>query len=136
MNTTSPVAPATPSRAIKFTSWGLRILAAAAFLAAGGAKLAGVPMMVGVFENLGIGQWFRIVTGLVEVLGGIAILVPATAGLGGLLLAITMFFAILTHLFVIGGSPVPALVLLLITATVAWLHRASLATAYGQLIRA
>jgi hypothetical protein len=32
-----------------------------------------------------------------------------------------------THLFVIGGNPVPAIVLLLITATVAWARRSQLA---------
>lgn len=132
MSTNSSVPSATTGRAIKATSWGLRILAAVAFLAAGGAKVAGVPMMVGIFEHIGIGQWFRVVTGLVEILGAIAILLPATAAFGGLLLATTMFFATLTHLFVIGGSPVPALVLLVVTATVAWLHRASLKAVLGR----
>jgi hypothetical protein len=115
-----------PSRAVKYTSLGLRLVAAAAFLAAGGAKLAGVPMMVEVFEHIGLGQWFRTVTGLVEVTGAIALLIPVTAGLAGLLLAVTMCFASFTHLFVIGGSPVPAIVLMLITASIAWLHRASI----------
>jgi len=132
MSTASSITVAAPSRATKIISWSLRILAAAAFLAAGGAKLAGVPMMVGIFETIGIGQWFRIVTGLVEITGAIAILIPASAAFGGLLLATTMFFAMLTHLFVIGGSPVPAIVLLLVTATVAWLHRASVATLLGR----
>ncbi len=86
----------------------------------------GASMMVEVFEHIGVGQWFRIVTGLVEVSAAIALLVTFTAGLGGLLLAITMVFAIFTHLFVIGGSPAPAVVLLLITASIAWLNRASL----------
>ncbi|WP_414946635.1 DoxX family protein [Serratia marcescens] len=126
MKTTFPLVTAVPSRTIKITSWVLRILAAAAFLTAGGAKLAGVPMMVGIFDQIGIGQWFRVVTGLVEVIGGIAILVPTTAGLGGLWLAVTMFFAVLTHLFIIGGNPVPALILLFITIVVTWLHRANL----------
>lgn len=126
MNTTTALRSA-PTGATKYISWALRILAAATFLAAGGAKLAGVPMMVAIYDQIGIGQWFRVVTGLVEVAGAIALLVPATAAFGGLLLAVTMFFAVLTHLFVIGGSPVPAVVLLLVTATVAWLHRASLA---------
>lgn len=93
-------------------------------------------MMVEIFDQIGIGQWFRVLTGIVEVVGGIAILVPATAALGGLLLATTMFVAVLVHLFVIGGSPVPAFVLLFITATVAWLHRASVSNAVGRLARA
>lgn len=136
MSTNSSVNPATPTKAFKIVSWGLRILAAAAFLAAGSAKLAGVPMMVAIFDHIGIGQWFRVVTGLVEVIGAIALLLPATAGIGGLLLATTMVFAALTHLFVIGGSPVPAIVLFAITATVAWLHRANVAATLGRLSRA
>lgn len=119
-------------RKARATSWALQILAAAAFLAAGGAKLAGAPMMVGIFDQIGIGQWFRIVTGLVEVIGGVAILVPATAGLGGLLLAITMVFGVLTHLMIIGGNPVPATVLLVMTGTVAFLRRASILSLLGR----
>jgi uncharacterized membrane protein YphA (DoxX/SURF4 family) len=133
MSMGSSVTSPAPSRKTKIVSWILRIVAAAAFLAAGGAKLAGVPMMVEIFDHIGIGQWFRPVTGFVEIVGGIGLLVPATAAFGGLLLAITMVFAILTHLFLIGGSPVPAIVLLLITGAIAWLHRASIAVAFGRL---
>ncbi|MDX0312580.1 DoxX family membrane protein [Sinorhizobium meliloti] len=107
-------------------SWTLRVLAGAVFLAAGGAKLAGVPMMVAIFDQIGAGQWFRILTGVVEVAGGIAILVPVTAAFGAVLLAATMVCAVLTHLVLIGGSPLPAIVLLVITSTVAWLHRRTL----------
>ncbi|WP_123366243.1 DoxX family protein [Pseudomonas brassicacearum] len=53
--------------AFKYTSLGLRLVAALAFLAAGGAKLAGVPMMVEIFEHIGLSQWFRIATGLIEI---------------------------------------------------------------------
>lgn len=130
-NTASAMPPA-PGRAFKITSWALRLLAAAVFLAAGGAKIAGLPMMVGIFDSIGLGQWLRVFTGLVEVAGAIIILLPATAAWGGLLLAVTMFFAVLIHLFVIGGSAVPAGVLLLVTAMVAWLHRASLGAALGR----
>jgi uncharacterized membrane protein YphA (DoxX/SURF4 family) len=105
--------------------WVLQILAAAAFLAAGGFKLAGNEMMVQVFGQIGIGQWFRYVTGVVEIVGAVALLVPFTAAFGGLLLAVTMLCAVGTHLFVIGGNPVPAIVLLVITASVAWFRRAS-----------
>ncbi|HBO1345082.1 DoxX family protein [Pseudomonas aeruginosa] len=126
------ITTAAPSRKMKVISWILRILAAAAFIAAGSAKLAGVPMLVAIFDQIGIGQWFRIVTGLIEVIGGIALLVPATAGLGGLLLSATMAVAVLTHLFLIGGSAVPAFVLLAITATIVWLHRDEVAARLGR----
>jgi hypothetical protein len=115
-----------PTKAVKIISWALRLLSAAAFISAGGAKLAGVPMMVAIFEQIGLGQWFRFFTGAVEIVGGIAILVPATAAFGAVVLAVTMVCAVFTHLAVIGGNPVPAVVLLVITSTVAWLHRRSL----------
>jgi putative oxidoreductase len=109
-----------------FVLWGLQIIAALAFLAAGTFKLIGAQQMVDVFQQIGVGQWFRYVTGTVEVVGGLALLRPATAGFGGLMLACTMFFATLTHVFVIGGSPLPALVLLIITSSIAWLRRAEI----------
>lgn len=131
------ISPATsPRRTVKWVSWALRILAAAVFLAAGSAKLAGVPMMVAIFDQIGIGQWFRIATGIVEVAGAIALLIPRTAAFAGLLLAVTMAFAVVTHLFVIGGSPVPAIVLLLINVAVVWLQRASIADALRHLRQA
>lgn len=114
------------NKKLRYFSLVLRLFAAVVFLAAGGAKLIGNPMMVDIFQNIGIGQWFRVVTGLVEVSLAIALLIPRLAGLASLLLAITMFFAILTHLFVIGGNPLPALILLLITLSIAWLNRTSI----------
>ena len=112
--------------------WVLQVLAAAAFLAAGSFKLIAAPQMVEIFQHIGIGQWFRIVTGVVEVVGGIALLIPAVAAFGGLLLATTMVFATLTHLFVIGGNPLPAIVLFAITATIAWLRRDRISGALGR----
>lgn len=99
--------------------WGIRILLALAFAAAGGAKLAGVPQMVQVFDAIGFGQWFRYVTGVVEVAGALLLLLPATGFWGGLLLAVTMVFGVLTHLVLIEGSAIPALVLGLLAAFVA-----------------
>lgn len=126
MNATFTQAAAAPTRTFKLISWGLRILAAVAFLGAGIAKLTGDPAMVEAFNQIGIGHWFRIVLGIVELASAVAILLPATVALGGLLLTAIMVGAVLTHLFVIGGSPAPAIVLLLITATITWLHRSRL----------
>ncbi|MGJ7527076.1 DoxX family protein [Variovorax sp. GB1P17] len=100
--------------------WGVRILLALAFGAAGASKLAGVPQMVQVFDAIGFGQWFRYVTGLVEVGGAVLLLVPATGFLGGLLLAATMVCGVATHLVLIGGNPAPAAVLALLSGFVAW----------------
>lgn len=100
--------------------WAVRLLLALAFGAAGAAKLAGVPQMVQNFELIGLGQWFRYVTGLVEITGVVLLLVPRTGFWGGLLLGVTMLCAIATHLLVLGGSAVPALVLALLCGFVAY----------------
>lgn len=100
--------------------WGIRLLLALAFLAAGGAKLAGAPMMVEVFDKIGVGQGFRLVVGVIEIFGVALLLTPRTGLLGALWLGGTMVGAVATHLFRIGGSPAPAVVLGLLCATVAW----------------
>src|SRR5687768_8586279 len=91
--------------------WSVKALLAAAFLAAGSAKLYGVPMMVQTFEHVGVGQWLRYLTGFLEVVGAVAVLIPTVAGFGGVLLAAIMVGATLTHLLVVPGSPIPAIVL-------------------------
>jgi putative oxidoreductase len=110
-----------PSRRIG--AWTLQGIVAAAFLAAGLAKLAGAPFMVGIFEQIGLGQWFRIVTGVVEVTGAVALLVPGLASIGGLWLGGTMVGAVATHLFVLHTSPAAAVVLGLLNAVIVYLRR-------------
>ncbi len=100
--------------------WTLRVLLALFFAAAGTAKLAGAAQMVQIFDHIGIGQWFRYVTGIVEVTGAILLLVPSTGFFGGLLLCVTMVFAVATHLLVIGGSPIPAIVAAVLSGFVAY----------------
>lgn len=99
--------------------WVVRILLALAFAAAAGAKLAGVPQLVQLFDAIGFGQWFRYLAAFVEIAGAVLLLVPATGFLGALLLFATMVGAVATHLL-FGGSPVPAVVLGLMAAFVAW----------------
>jgi uncharacterized membrane protein YphA (DoxX/SURF4 family) len=52
----------------------VRGLVALAFILFGMLKLIGVPMMVTVFDDVGFGQWFRYVTGLIEMGGAIMLL--------------------------------------------------------------
>lgn len=107
--------------------WGLKGVLAAVFLAAGGAKLYGVPMLVEEFEHIGLGQWFRYFTGSLEVAGGLAILVPALSGIAAVLLGCVMVGATVAHLFVIGGSPIPAFVLLVLCVAIVIVERARVA---------
>ena len=103
--------------------WAVQIALAAMFLLAGGSKLLGVPAMVALFETIGVGQWFRYVTGLIEVSSAIALLIPSFAVFGALALVATMVGAIVTHLFIVGGSPAMPVILLLGSAVVAWTRR-------------
>ena len=50
--------------------WVTQVALAVLFLMAGGSKLAGVPAMVSMFDAIGVGQWFRYVTGVIEVTSG------------------------------------------------------------------
>jgi len=107
--------------------WIVRGLLAFVFLGAGGAKLYGVPLMVEEFAHMGLGQWFRYFTGSLEVLGAFLILLPSLAAFGALLLISIMIGATIMHLLVIGGSPVPALVLLALSVIVAIAKREQIA---------
>ena len=111
------------SRLVTGVLWTLQIASAAMFLMAGGSKLAGVPMMVQMFGLIGVGQWFRYVTGTIELVGAVLLLIPFAAAYGATALAVTMVGAIITHLFIVGGSPAVPLVLLASTAVIAWARR-------------
>src|SRR5882762_7068216 len=103
--------------------WVLQIAAAGMFLMVGFLKLSGNAQLVGLFQAIGLGQWFRYLTGTLEVAGAILLLIPRTSGLGALILVGVMLGAVMTHLFIIGGSPLMAIILLGVTALVAWGRR-------------
>ncbi|KLK92567.1 DoxX family protein [Microvirga vignae] len=121
-----------PSKVQDWAAWALQLLLAAAFLAAGGAKLSGADQMVQVFEAIGVGEWFRYVTGLIEVIGAMALLIPGSAAFGAAVLACTMVGAVFTHQFVIGGSAVPAIALLVLALSVVWLRRRQILALVGR----
>lgn len=119
----SSVTSSAPRRWTSISLWAVRGLLALAFAAAGTAKLYGVPMLVEEFEHIGLGQWFRYLTGTLEILGAVLIIIPSTVAFGAVLLCCIMIGAIFTHVFVIGGSPLPAIVLLALSAIVAYAKR-------------
>lgn len=111
--------------------WALlavRGLLTAAFLAAGLSKLAGAEMMVATFDTIGVGQWFRYVTGLIEVGGAILLWVPGMQALAAGALLCTMIGAVIAHFTVLGPSAVPAIVLGILAAVTLWANR-------GQVLR-
>jgi putative oxidoreductase len=110
-------------RAATALLWTGQIAAAAMFLFAGSLKLSGAPLMVQEFGLLGLGQWFRYLTGTIEVVSALLLFVPSLTFFAASALAVTMVGAVIAHVAVLGGSPMPALVLLIVTATIAWVRR-------------
>ncbi len=119
-STLTHASPVRRGRTARIALWTVQIALAGMFLIAGSSKLFGAPAMVALFDAVGIGQWFRYVTGFIEVGSAIALLVPSVAVFGALALVPTMAGAVATELFIIGGSPVPPAILLLGSAWVLW----------------
>jgi putative oxidoreductase len=113
--------PASPPKRGFFNTalWVVQILVGLAFLAFGTMKLIGGQEFVAAFAKLGLGQWFRYVTGVLEILGGLMLLIPSLCGVGALLLVCIMIGAITAHLTRLGGSPMGAVVFLVLNAVIA-----------------
>jgi putative oxidoreductase len=111
------------SKGLNIALWVVQIGAAAMFLMAGANKLSGNEQMVGMFQAIGLGQWFRYLTGSLEIIGGILLFAPSLAGVGGLLMTGVFVGAVATHLLIIGGNPAMAIVLLISSAFIAWGRR-------------
>ncbi|MFC5471045.1 DoxX family protein [Cohnella suwonensis] len=82
-------------------SYILQGLLGLAFLGAGFGKVSGSKMHVEGFKKWGLPQWFRVFTGLVEIVGAAGLIVgywePSWAALAGLGLGVTMVVAMLVH---------------------------------------
>ncbi|RKP58237.1 DoxX family protein [Cohnella endophytica] len=85
-------------------------------------KLTGSKNFVEMFDSLKLPQWFRVVTGFVQLTGAAGLVVgywyPAVAAWAGIWIGITMLVAFLSHLRVKHpvGQAIPALVITLIAA--------------------
>lgn len=89
-------------KARKIISWILRIVAAIILLQTLYFKFSGHPESVELFTKLGAEPWGRIGTGVIELIVGILLLIPATAFIGAFIGVGLMTGAILSHLMVIG----------------------------------
>ncbi len=81
-------------------AWVPRIAMAALFLAIGRDKFAPTGLWIRVFEQIGWGQWFRYVTGVIQIGGALLLLVPRTAAFGAGLLACTTAGAVVAQIVV------------------------------------
>ena len=106
--------------------WAFQILAAAQFFMTGLDKVSDAPVMVQLFAAVGFGQWFRCVTGTIEMISSVLLLVPRVAALGAALLAMTMIGALIAHFTVLPYSPAKVIVLLVMVSVVFWVRRPEL----------
>jgi len=117
------------ARRLDAAAWILRIALAVIFVVIGFVKIPGSihPMWVRLFDRIGFGQWFRYFTALVEIVGGMLMLVPSATLVSVLLLASAMVGALLVHVFVIGIGFQTAVVVALLSgiAAVAFQRRTS-----------
>src|SRR5262245_36380460 len=113
-----------PGRARTIALWTLQILLGLFFIVASGApKLLGQHYAVEVYEQIGWGQWFRYLTGVVEVAGGVGLLVPRLAGAAAAGLSITMVLAAATQTFLL-DAPAMAIFPLVLAGIFAWMAKA------------
>ncbi|MHB1020893.1 MAG: DoxX family protein [Acidobacteriaceae bacterium] len=107
--------------------WGLQMSCALVFLVTGGLKVVGNKSMVYMFDMIGLGQWYRYLTGAIELVGSALIMTTTISGFGALLLVCVVIGAIIIHSFILQDSPVGPILLLLILLIVAWGRRGQIA---------
>lgn len=104
------------SRPAAVVLWALQVVLALVFVGSAVGKLTGDPAIVAVFDALGPLAWLRYPVAVAEIVGAVGLLVPATTALAAAALTLLMLGAVSVHLFVAGGSVVPALVVLVLCA--------------------
>jgi len=115
--------------------WALTGLLALAFAGAAVTKLLGTDFQIEIFANLGLPTWFMYVTGVVEVIGVVALLIPRVSGMGALWLAATM----VVDTVIISVSPelltqtIPAIVFAVLLAFIAYRRRDAIAWSFAIL---
>ena len=114
------VSSSSPGKGILILIWVLSILEAALFLSVGIPKILSVPIMVTEFGKIGLGQWFRYLTGILEIIGAIGLLIPKYSGYAALLLCAIMVGAVITILKVLGGPPTLPIVVLIVSGIIAY----------------
>ena len=105
-----------PNRLGLLATWLPRIAVALVFLSVGSSKFSD-PMWVRLFGQIGLGQWFRDLTGVMQIAAGILVLIPRTALAGVALAACTMLGASIAWLTVLHAplnAPIPGIMLALL----------------------
>lgn len=125
MTTMGPTSTASPARGrgLDITLRVVQVLLGLFLvLASAVPKFYGDPYAVAIFAQIGAGQWLRYGTGVLELAGGIGLMIPRWAGLAALGLTGLMVGAVLTQAVVL-GAPAMAIfpaVLGVVFVLIAW----------------
>lgn len=84
--------------------WAAQIIAALILLETLFYKFSGAAESVYIFSALGVEPWGRYITGTIELIAAVLILIPASCWIGAMLTASIMSGAILAHFTAIGIS--------------------------------
>ena len=107
-----------PDRLGTLGTWLPRIAIALVFVSVGSSKFSD-PMWVRLFGQIGLGQWFRYLTGVMQIAGGLLVLIPRTALAGIVLAACTMLGASVAWLTVLHApmnAPIPGVMFFILVA--------------------
>jgi uncharacterized membrane protein YphA (DoxX/SURF4 family) len=110
-------------------AWVLRVIVSLAFLLIAATKLIGTAETVEYFEAIGWGQWFRYLTGSLDVVGAALLLVPRCTFYGAVVLISSVGTATVLSMTVLRGDPhwgsltkvLQPLMLTSLTIALAWL---------------
>ncbi|HEX4814507.1 MAG TPA: DoxX family protein [Nonomuraea sp.] len=100
--------------------WTAQAVLAVQFAMGGAVKLAGDPAMVGMFEAVGAGQWFRYLVGALEVAAAVGLLVPRLSRMAALGLVGLMAGAAVTNIAILHTDPWLPLAFGTVAALIAW----------------
>lgn len=120
------------TRAKAVALWALQLLIAVNFISAGAGKLVGMEQMVLLFDEIGVGHWFRYFTGVLEIGGALLLLIPNAAWIGAVGLAVVMVGAVMTELLIVSGNAIMPLVLLILLSLVAYARRPAASAGPGE----
>lgn len=117
-----------PPRALGIALWAVQILTGTFLaVASGGPKIVGHASATEFWDQIGWDPWTMYVIGTLEILGGIALMIPLLASLSGLAIIALMIGAFITQLVVFDGENAATPVIIAVLAGfVAWGRRASL----------
>jgi len=115
--------PKGTNRLANIALWLVKGLLALAFVFAAYLKLSSNPKMVTEFGEIGMGQGFRYLTGVIEVVGAALLLWPRTSFLGAVALLGICGGALIAQIQILHGDLVHVFVLGGILALVAWTSR-------------